>query len=59
MKFTKTRPIINAILIFSFTFDVFKISLTQKLIKLKENITKTCHVSYLIKLSILKNIGLF
>ena len=56
-KFTKKRPIIKAIIIFNFTFDICEISLTQKLIKLKENITKICHLSYLIKVSILKNIG--
>ena len=43
IKFTKTQSIIKAILI-----DIFKISLTQKSVKLKGNITRICHVSYLI-----------
>ena len=38
----------KAILIFNVTFDIFKISLTQKSVKLKGNITRICHVSYLI-----------
>ena len=59
IKFTKTQTIVKAIIIFSFTFVIFKISLTQKSIKVKGNITKICHVSYLIKVAILKNIGLF
>ena len=53
------KAIVKAIIIFGFTFVIFKISLTQKSIKVKGNITKICHVSYLIKVSILKNIGLF
>ena len=41
---------------FQFHF-LLKISLTQKSIKLKRNIRRICHVSYLKKVSILKNIG--
>ena len=53
----KDTPIVKAITILNFTFNILKISLTQKSIKLKKNIRRICHVSYLKKVSILKNIG--
>ena len=59
IKFTKTRLIVKAIMIFIFTFDIFETSLTQKPIKRKVDIKKIFPVSYLIKVFILKNIGLF
>ena len=50
---------VKAIIIFSFTFDIFKVALTQKSTKQKENITEICHVSYLIKVSVPKNVDPF
>ena len=35
IKFTKTRLIVKAIMIFNFTFDIFETSLTQKLLNEK------------------------
>ena len=59
IKYRKTHPDGKAIIFFNFTIDIFKISLTQKLINLKGNITRIYHVRYLIEVSISKDTGFF